>query len=222
MIDVLVAEPNQVMRRGIQSILDGSACRIVADAASTEQLLWCFTAISYDVLLIEANFLETVGRQTLEEYATGASLPKMIVYSCAHNPDQGLIALQHGAAGYLTKRCSPVEVRDAVSHVAMGEPYIDRAFAEELASFLLVSPSALPRLLLLPQELRVYKMLALGLALSGIAAQLNLSIGAVRACQARIHDKLRVDGIAGFVRSALACGPVARVAEADPACVAGQ
>lgn len=222
MINVLVAERNQVLRLGIQSVLDSvPACRVVADATSAEQLLWCFTAISYDVLLIEAGFLETVGLQTLDEYTGNAFLPKMIVYSCAHDPDQGLRALQNGAAGYLTKHCSPVELRDAISHVAMGERYIDRALAEELASFLMVSPHSLPRLLLLPHELRVYKMLALGLALSGIAAQLNLSIGAVRACQGRIADKLRGDGIVGFVQSALARGLVGRVEEADPVTLSG-
>lgn len=222
MINVLVAERNRVLRRGIQSVLDAApAYRIVATATSAEQLLWCLTAISYDVLLIDAELLETVGLQTLEEYAGGASLPAMIVYSHAHDPDQGLLALRRGAAGYLTKRCSPVELREAISRVAMGKRYIDRAFAEELASFLLVSPHALPCLLLLPHELRVYKMLALGLALSGIAAQLNLSIGAVRACQGRIVDKLRGDGIAGFVQSALGGGSVGRVEEAGAVALSG-
>lgn len=222
MIDVLVAGHNQVLQRGIQSVLDAApACRVVADATSPEQLLWCFTAISYEVLLIEAGFLETVGLQTLEEYAGDASLPKMIVYSCVHDPDQGLLALQHGAAGYLTKHCSPSELRDAISQVAMGERYIDRALAEELASFLLVSPHSLPCLLLLPHELRVYKMLALGLALSGIAAQSNLSIGAVRACQGRIADKLRGDGIAGLLQTMLARGLSERVGATDPVALSG-
>ena len=223
MIKVIVAERNQIVRGGIQSALrDAPECRIAAEATSAEQLLWCFTAISHDVLLIESGFLDMVGLQTLEDYAVGAPAPRVIVHSHAYNPSAGLVALQNGASAYLSNRCSLAELREAIFQVALGRRYIDSAFAKEIASFLMVSPSALPSLLLSSIELRIYKMLTLGLPFSGIAAQLNLSVKAVAIGEARITEKLRLDGIAELVQSALATGVNGRADEVETVCAADQ
>ena len=208
MIKVLVAERNQVLRCGIRSVLDTMpGCQIVAEASSTQQLLWCFTAFAYDILLIEAGFLKTIGLQTLDEFSIGVPLPRMIVHSYVHDPTQGLNTLRDGACGYLTSHCSPSEMREAISHIAMGQRYMDRVLAEDLASVLLVSPSALPRLLLSRDELRIHQMLTLGLALSGIAAQLNMSLETVTRYKARIMRKLEWDGLVELIHAALAGRP---------------
>lgn len=201
MIKVLVAETNAVLRGGIQSALDTAAdIHIVAEVISVEQLLSCLTVLPYDILLIEADFLHRASTQTHDTYLYEQPLPKTIVFSYTNNPAQGLVALKNGVCGYLTKRCSPAELREAITRVAAGERYIDHAFVEELTSFLMVAPNALPQLLLSLRELRIYKMLMLGLGLPGIAAQLGISVHAARFNRERIIEKLQLDGIAALVR----------------------
>lgn len=223
MITVLIAERNLILRRGLQAALDAApGFRIAAEASSLEQLLWCLTGIGHDVLLIEAGFLCQLGMKTLDEYTIGVSAPRIIVHSHVHDPTQGVTALQNGAHGYLTNRCSPLELRTAISQVANGKRYIDNALADELASYLAVSPNALPHLLLSPCELRIYKMLVLGLPLAGIAAQLNLGIQAVHAYKALILEKSASDGIAELVRQATARGRFAHADAFERACVADE
>lgn len=210
MIKVLVAERNQMMRYGIQSALEPMPdCRIVAEASSTQQLLWCLTSLGHDILLVEAYFLEALGQQLFDDFSTSASPPRMIVYG-TQDPTQGVIALQNGARGYLMSRCSAAELREAVSQVAGGKRYIDGTLAEEFASFLRVSPNALPRLLLDRDELRIHKMLALGLGLDGIAAQVNMSPQAVGKYKERIREKLELDGIAELIHATLPNGAANR------------
>lgn len=218
MIHVLIAERNPILRRGMQSALAVPGFRIVAEAASPAQLLWCLASIGHDVLVIEAEFLRQVDTRTLDEYTAGAPAPGRIVHSYVHDPMQGLAALQNGAHAYLTNRCSPLELRNAIARAAFGKRYIDNALAEELASYLSVFPHALPTLLLSPVELRVYKMLGMGLTLSGIAAQLNLGLQAVTAHKMRILEKLAPDGIAELVREANGRNRLARTGEVDTAC----
>lgn len=220
MIKVLVAERNLIVRCGFQSVLaNAPECRIVADASSPGQLLWCLAGIAYDILLIEAGFLDQVGLATLEEYAIDVPVPRMIVYSHGHDTAQGIVMLQNGVHAYLTNRCSPLELREAISWVATGKSYIDGALAEEFASYVAVLPSALPQLLFSPCELRIYKMLALGLTLPGIAAQLNSSVVAINAHRARILKKMAPDGIAELVRRAGATEWSIHAGKSDAACL---
>ena len=210
MIKVLVAERNQMMRYGIQSALEPMrGCRIIAEASSTQQLLWCLTSLVHDILLIEAHFLDELGPQLFEEFSSGVSQPGMIVHG-RQDPTQGVIALQNGASGYLMSRCSAVELREAIAQVAGGRRYIDGTLAEELASFLCVSPNALPHMLLTRDELRIHKMLVLGLSLNGIAAQVNMSLQAVGKCKERIREKLELDGIAELIHATLPNGLASR------------
>lgn len=197
MIKVLVAETNHILRGGIQSSLASAAdIEIAAEVATPDQLFSSLMKSACDILLIEAEFLQRVTIQALDELLYGQPAPRTIVFSHLNNPIKGLRALQNGAAAYLTKCCSPAELREAIARVAAGKRYIDRTLADELTSFLLVAPNSLPQLLLSLRELQIYKMLILGLTLSGIAAQLNISIHAARFNQARIAEKMQLDGIA--------------------------
>lgn len=206
MIKVLVAERNQMMRYGIQSALKPMpGCTIVAEASSTQQLLWCMTSLAHDILLIDTHFFNELGPQLFEEFSIGVAAPRMIIHG-TQDPTQGVIALQNGAWGYLMSRCSAAELREAIAQVAGGKRYIDGALTEELASFLCVSPNALPRLLLTREELRIHKMLVVGLSLKGIAAQVNMSLQAVGKCKERIREKLELDGIAELIHATLPHG----------------
>lgn len=203
MIKVLVAERNQIFRYGIQSALEPMPdCRIVAEATSTQQLLWCLTSIAHDILLIEADFLGEVGLPVFDAFLIGVSAPRIIVHGM-REPAQSVIALRDGASACLMSRCLPSELREAIAQVAMGKRYIDAILAEELASLLLVSPAALPHLLLSRVELRIHKMLVLGLKLSGIAAQSDMSVQDVGGYKQRIREKLELDGIAGLIQAKL-------------------
>lgn len=205
MIKVIVAESNDILRQGIQAALTPAPLfQIVAEAISKEQLLACYQVVRHDVLLIGAEFLRKVSVETLEDHADYRPLASIVVFSHVSDPTQGVIALRKGVCGYLTSRCSPRELRDALAHAARGKRYIDAALADEMVRFLETCPSALPYLLLSARELQIYKMLALGLTVARIAVQLGLSLTIVKICQARLAKKLAMDGLAGFLQHTMA------------------
>ena len=203
MINVLIAESKEVLRIGIRSALRAnSEIHIVAEITSIEQFLFFFDEIKYDVLLISSEFLQNLSMGLLDECFCNCCRPKVIVLSHVNNPDQGIAALQCGVRGYLTSSCSSAELRQATLQVASGRRYIDRALAEELASFLLVLPSALPKLLLSLREMRIYKMLVIGVSIAGSAEQLNISAKEVTSSSARIIEKMQLDGITELIHNA--------------------
>ena len=202
-INVLIAEYNELLRVGIRSALRAtSEIHIVAEVVSVEQFLFFFDEIIYDVLLISSEFLQKLSMGSLDACFCNCFRPKIIVLSHVKNPDQGIAALQSGVSGYLTSCCSSAELRQATFQVASGRRYIDRTLAEEISSFLLILPSALPKLLLSLREMRIYKMLVIGVSIAGIAEQLNTSVKEITCSSVRIIEKMQLDGISELIHNA--------------------
>ncbi len=93
-------------------------------------------------------------------------------------------ALQAGAKGFLSKRCSPDELIAAVRTAAHGGCYLTPDIAQKLAC-----NSQDP---LTNREREVAQLLARGLEVKAIAEQLGLSPKTVHVHRANLMDKLKV------------------------------
>jgi two-component system uhpT operon response regulator UhpA len=98
-------------------------------------------------------------------------------------------ALELGALGYLTKRCSPDELIQAVRTSANGGCYLTPDIAMKLAS-----PRPFQQALsrLTKREYEVSELLATGLDVKAVAAELGLSHKTVHVHRANALDKLAV------------------------------
>lgn len=121
------------------------------------------------------------GLDLLKQLPSGLAVVMLSVHDSPALIEQ---ALQTGAKGFLSKRCSPDELIAAVRTAAQGGCYLTPDIAQKLAS-----SSRDP---LTNREREIAQLLAQGLEVKAIAEQLGLSPKTVHVHRANLMDKLKV------------------------------
>lgn len=205
MTGVLIAEPSYVLRLGIKSILSGhSTISIAAEVTNKEELLAALTTKQYDIILIEFKFFESIGITALKYAIPSPAAPKILVHGHTHSLNNGITVLKAGGMGYLTKACSPSEIEKAILTLAAGKPYLSEALVEELANDICFRPSNVPHLRLTSREIQVFKMLVIGMSVSSIAVQLDISSKTVSTYKVRIIKKMKLPRVSDLIQYAIA------------------
>ncbi len=127
--------------------------------------------------------------------------------------EQALVrqALDAGASGYLTKRCAPDVLVEAVRKVLAGQPFIEQPLAVELACQRASSSANQGRLAdMTPREMEVFIMLARGISTREIAQRLCISSKTVSNHMALLKNKLEVSSQAELVIMYSVCASAAR------------
>jgi len=205
MVDVIVAEPNPLLRAGLHAVLAGQTdIRIVGEIEDASGLVAALRAGSYDVMLAGLGLLRHVGADAvrgLRRHRPGGGL---LVHSYEWDLGFGHEATRFGAAGYFSHECSAQDLHAAVFDVAAGRPFITRRLGARLAAAACFRAVRLDDAALSAREQRVYKMLALGLSPSGIAAQTGLRVRDVLACGRRLAGRIGMADAGPLVRHAVA------------------
>lgn len=206
MINVLLAETNPVVRVGLISALQESDGFAIAGAAGTMRELTSVAANGpVDVVVGELDFLRAAGRPAMEDF--GRSYPAIKLLAHHHAPGLLQAAQFHalGTMGYLSRHCSPSELRIAIATVANGQFYVNPTLAMILSQEIF-RPENIAQTWLSPREMRVFKMLAIGIGVNGIAAQLMISARTVDMLKSRIVAKMRQSSFSALTQFALARG----------------
>ncbi|PQQ39610.1 response regulator transcription factor [Photorhabdus laumondii] len=109
-------------------------------------------------------------------------------------------ALDAGACGYLTKRCGPEELVQAVRSVHQGGCYL---CADALKALRQTSQKVTALQVLTPREREIFDLLINGINVKTIAEQLYLSHKTVHVHRANILSKLQCDSTIDLVHYAL-------------------
>ncbi|MGD1977821.1 MAG: response regulator transcription factor [Akkermansiaceae bacterium] len=148
-----------------------------------------------DVILMDINL---PGMSGIE--ATGLikqHLPEILVIMVTVYGDHDKIfaALKAGASGYLLKRSSPGEIRDAIHDVLGGGAPMSAEIARRVveAFHQQGEKDDLQEANLSKRELEVLKLLSEGLANKEISDKLGISVDTVRVHNRNIYDKLHVN-----------------------------
>lgn len=205
MTGVLIAEPSYVLRLGIKSVLsENSNIFITAEVTSEKELLFALSTMQHDIILIELGLFRSIGITALKYANNASATPKILVHSHAADLNNGVDVLKSGGMGYLTKHCSTSELKKAILTLASGKPYISEALVEELAESICFRPSSLPHLKLTSRELQVFKMLVVGMSVSAIAAQLDISSKTISTFKVRIIKKMQLPRVSDLIQYAIA------------------
>jgi DNA-binding NarL/FixJ family response regulator len=201
MIKVLLADDHILMREGMKQLISFSDDILVTGEASTgEEVLKQLAEDMFDVVLLDVTMPGISGAELIAEIRKRKQSPPILILTM-HN-EQHIVknVLDAGAAGFLTKDCPPDMLEQAIHKVATGVRYIQ----PDIAGKLLADP--LPKVKLSPQELRILKMLAQGLRVIDIAAELGLSSRTISTHKTRLMRKLDIDNDAALIRYADAQG----------------
>jgi two-component system, NarL family, invasion response regulator UvrY len=206
-IKVLVADDHEIVRQGLKTIiLEHSDLSIAGEAENGNQVLKILKKKKVDVVLLDFDMPEKNGLDTLVELkALYPKLPVMIL-SIFPEDHYGTRFLKAGASGYLQKSSATDQLIDAIRKVFKGGKYISSALTDKLVTSLNKDKEQFLHESLTDREFQVFRLLATGKKLKGIADELCLSINTISTYRSRILQKMDLKSNADVIRYAIENG----------------
>lgn len=207
MIRVLIADDHAIVRKGLkQLILEEYPSAKVEEVGDAECLINKTIQEKWDIVICDLSMPGRSGLDALRQIKQSCpDLPVLIM--SMHPEDQyALRVLKSGASAYLNKDTVHKEIIKAMQVASMGKKYITPSIAEKLAYAFEHDNGKESHHALSDREFDVFKLLASGKSISGIAEQLTLSITTVSTYRARILEKMNMHSNADMTRYALEKG----------------
>jgi DNA-binding NarL/FixJ family response regulator len=192
-IRVLIADDQDVVRRGLRRLIDAQPdMTVVAEAADGVQAVALARSLRPDVALVDIRMprLDGLDVTRLLTADTAGDPIRVVVVTTFDNDEYVHTALQAGACGFILKRSGPALLAEAVRAAVAGESLISPAVTVRLLKHLAPLRPASPPNPLTPRETELARLIARGLTNADIAAELFISIGTVKTHVANIQTKL--------------------------------
>jgi DNA-binding NarL/FixJ family response regulator len=181
---LLIADDHPLLRQGIAAVIGNEKdMQIVGEVGSGREAIDRFREQRPDVTLMDLQMPDIDGVAATTAIRAEFSDARIVVLTTYRGDALALAALKAGASGYLLKSMIGTELVEAIRSVHLGNRYIPREIAAELAAH--VTDDALS-----PRELQVLKRVAAGNSNRVIADQLALSEDTIKAHMKNIMSKL--------------------------------
>jgi DNA-binding NarL/FixJ family response regulator len=213
MIDVVLVDDHDVVRRGLRAVLErDGGFRVMADAGSVvDALRACGPQQQPQVVVMDLSIPGCDGIDGTREVLRNWPRSRVLVLS-AYQDDQLVIgAIKAGARGFVVKRASSEKLFEALKTVAAGGVYLSSEVSHCL--FETVSGGSAPQVpatQLTPREGQILRMIADGKTSKEIASSIHLSPETVRSHRKTLMRKLGVHNVAGLTQVALKEGLIRR------------
>lgn len=181
MIRIIIADDHPIVRVGQKVVLEANGkCKVVGEADGPDQLLALIAKTPCDLIVTD---FAMPGGQHADGYGLLGLLNRqyprlpVILVTMFANVATLRAAFAHGAKGLVAKNASARELPQAVSAVLHGRTFISECLRVQLDQTGNAAPDQTPQLS--GKEREVVRMLASGMTVSQIAAQVNRSISTI-------------------------------------------
>ena len=203
-IRVMLVDDHDVVRAGFSRLLESSGdIRVIGEARLAEEAVQQYPQLQPDVVIMDMSMPGLGGLEGVKRICNNHQDARVLVLTVHENEPFPQRAIAAGAKGYLTKRCAPEELLEAVNKLANGQEY----YATNVRSILkkqsreISEGDALTR-----REFQIYELMARGLSVSEVADTLHLSVKTVHTHRANLMRKLDVRNNAELVMRAVQDG----------------
>lgn len=201
MINVALIDDHVVVRSGFAQLLSlEKDILIIGEYGSAAQAWAELPTIDVHVAVMDISMPDESGLSLLKRLRQTMPNFRAIILSIYDTTAFVQSAMDAGASGYLTKRCGPDELVQALRTVSGGGLYL---CADALRA-LRYMPQHPPQLAILtPREKEIFQLLINGVSVKSIADQLSLSHKTVHVHRANILGKLHCETTVELVHFAL-------------------
>ena len=206
---VLIADDHAVVRSGYKQFLEADSSIVeIGEAANGHETLEQLRAKEWDLLLMDIHMPDRSGLDILQHVTAAYPAVRVLVMSGLPEEQYARNVLRAGASGYLSKGGTPQEFIKAVRQILSGRRYVSATLAESMAADIETNRDQdLPQHgLLSPREFQIFCKLADGATVTGIAAELALSVKTISTYRSRILEKMRFSSNADITSYALRNG----------------
>jgi len=201
MIKVVLVDDHVVVRSGFAQLLNLEDDLVVEGQYSSAADAWsALTHSEIDVAVLDVAMPDENGLSLLKRLRQQRPTFRAIILSIYDTPAFVQSALDAGASGYLTKRCGPEELVQAVRSVGMGGHYL---CADAVKALRGGQPVSKVLDVLTPREREVFDLLVKGESVKAIAFTLELSHKTVHVHRANVLRKLEWSSTIELVHYAL-------------------
>ncbi|MGC9421912.1 MULTISPECIES: transcriptional regulator UhpA [Vibrio] len=187
MYNVVLVDDHMIVRSGFAQLLNlDPEIQVAGEFGTIDDATRGLPGCHADVVILDISMTNESGFTLLEALPSGIAA---IMLSVHDSPAMVEKAFELGAKGYLSKRCSPDELIQAVKTCAQGGCYLTPEIASRLV---MPKQTHSPLASLTPREREVCQLLAEGIDVKAIAQQLGLSPKTVHVHRANGMDKLGV------------------------------
>jgi DNA-binding NarL/FixJ family response regulator len=211
-ITVLLADDHTIVREGFRHLLElETDFEVVGEAADGRQAVALAVQFRPDVVLMDIAMPRLNGLEATRRVLKALPSAKVIMLS-SHNDDARVEnATNSGAAGFLFKQTSALEVCQAIREVHQGKTIFSPAIAKRFsrlhpqlsgrAGTLKPSLSQLTS-----RQLEVLQLIAEGKANKEMAAELGIGVKTIEKHRENLMKKLDIHDTAGLTRYAINAG----------------
>ena len=194
-ITVLIADDQQMVRRGFRVILEAEqGISVVAEAGDGREAVELARRHAPAVALLDIRMPVMDGLRAARQILALSSRTRVLILTTFDADEYVYEALRAGASGFLLKDAPADQLVTAVRSLAAGDALIDPVITRRLISrfALAARPAGVPDelSLLTPRELEVLRLVARGLSNIEIAQELVVEENTVKTHVSRILTKL--------------------------------
>ena len=193
--NIAIVEDNAALGNGLRKIVESAEdFRCLGVWTSAEEALAKIDAFRPNVVLMDINLPGMSGIQATARLKQHLPDIQVIMVTVYRDHDQIFAALKAGASGYLLKRSTPEEVRQAIRDVRSGGAPMSAEIARRVVEAFhqpVKSPEA-ELVKLSKRETEILELLTKGLANKEIADRVGISVETVRVHLRRVYEKLHV------------------------------
>lgn len=193
--DIAIVEDNTALGASLRKIVESAGdFRCLGVWTSAEDALKKIDAFRPQVVLMDINLPGMSGIEATAHIKRHLPEVQVIMVTVYRDHDQIFAALKAGASGYLLKRSSPEEVRQAIRDVRSGGAPMSAEIARRVVEAFHQPVKTLDseEVNLSKRETEILEQLTKGLANKEIADRLGISVETVRVHLRRIYEKLHV------------------------------
>ena len=194
MIEVAIVEDNADLGDSIRRVVDSMPnARCIGVWPTAEEALRKIDAFRPAVVLMDINLPGMSGIEATARLKEHLPQIQVIMLTVYRDHEKIFDALKAGACGYLLKRSSPAELRQAITDIRSGGAPMSAEIARRVVEAFHHRPASPAELVsLTKRETGILELITEGLANKEIADRLDLSIETVRVHLKHIYEKLHV------------------------------
>jgi two-component system invasion response regulator UvrY len=191
MIDLLIADDHEIIRKGLrQIVVETPDIRVVDEAEDGLEVLDKIKTTRYDLIILDIDMPGKNGLDVLKQIKLENPHLPVLILSMYPEDQFAIRVLKAGASGYLTKRSASLELVEAIRRIASGRKYITAELAERLSDLITMEHQGLPHEMLSDREFQIMRLIAVGKNLTQIADDLYLSVKTVSTYRKRLLEKM--------------------------------
>lgn len=207
MIKIVIADDHAIVREGLKRIITSADdMTVVGEAADGSEVMQQVRGADFDVLLMDLSMPGRSGMELIKLVRGEKPRLRILVLSMHQELQYAVRAIKSGASGYLTKESAPLQLLQVLRKIAAGGAFISADVAEQLAMGSMQGAGVAVHEKLSDREFEVFRLIAIGVSVTDIAARLNLSAKTISTHKSNLMQKMGLTNQSELIRYAIKHG----------------